>query len=428
MNMKRSRPKLTSPLLPIGVDIIIPPPPYEACSFIDKLLVYASSLVVVGSPLWFYYGIIYIYKKWKQYLKLSKGGNSINANDSDNKGSNSNYTSSGESSSERQEHDNIHTTQSQRNKYKQLATKYGTALTIMLILSIWGPHRNKRIGEWLNVRQWRLWDAWLNYVGFTVLHDRGDDAGNSAATNSNSNNHQQEFDPMNDPAMYAFVPHGIFPFGLAFSCLPQRGYENTWGLFRPVVATATRLFPLVRTFIAWMGGVDASRNAVSSALSEPGGSSSRRLGISPGGIAEMFETFPKSGYHKNDEAALLKDRNGLFKLAVKHNIPVIPVYCFGATKMFRRVQLPYFLETLSRALRISLCILYGKMGLPVPFRQRLMYVIGRTIWPSISNNGVDADFDDQVKQMHKAFCKEIIRVFDRNKEHYGWKDKTLRLV
>ena len=95
------------------------------------------------------------------------------------------------------------------------------------------------------------------------------------------------------------------------------GYENTWGLFRPVVATATRLFPLVRTFIAWMSGVDASRNAGSSALSEPGGSSSRRLGISPGGIAEMFETFPKPGYHKNDEAVLLKDRNGLFKLAVK---------------------------------------------------------------------------------------------------------------
>lgn len=295
------------------------------------------------------------------------------------------------------------------------------------MISIWGPHRSKRVGEWLDVRRWRLWDAWLNYVGFTVLHDRGD---NSKDAISHNNNHQ-EFDPLTSPAMYAFVPHGIFPFGLAFSCLPSRGYEQTWGLFRPVVATATKLFPLVRTFISWMGGVDASRSAVSSSLSQQ---TDNRLGISPGGIAEMFETFPKPGYHPNDEAALLKDRNGLFKLALKHNVPIVPVYCFGATKMFRRVQLPYFIETLSRALKISLCLLFGKLGLPIPFRQRLMYVIGKTIWPpaGTSSDALSSltgdEFDEQVKQMHEAFCNEIIRIFDRNKEHYGWKDKTLRIV
>jgi hypothetical protein len=25
----------------------------------------------------------------------------------------------------------------------------------------------------LDVRRWRLWDAWLNYVGLTVLRDAG---------------------------------------------------------------------------------------------------------------------------------------------------------------------------------------------------------------------------------------------------------------
>ena len=148
----------------------------------------------------------------------------------------------------------------------------------------------------------------------------------------------------------------------------------------------------------------------------------------------MFESYPKPGYHPNDEAALLKDRNGLFKLAVQHNIPIVPVYTFGATKMFRRVQLPYIFELVSRALRISLCLLYGKLGLPIPFRQRLMYVIGKTIWPSITTSSSDVNslageqFDERVQQMHDAFCKEIIRIFDRNKTHYGWKDKTLRLV
>ena len=233
------------------------------------------------------------------------------------------------------------------------------------------------------------------------------------------------------------MPHGIFPFGLALSCLPERGYVGTWGHFRPVVATATRLFPLVRTFIDWMGGVDASRRAVSRALSPPpggtrrrGGGDGRRLGISPGGIAEMFETYPKPGYHPNDEAVLLRHRDGVFRLALKHGVPIVPVYCFGATKMFRRVQLPRFVETLSRALKISLCLLYGRWGLPIPFRQRLTYVVGRAIWPGGATDGATAATTDErlVREMHDAFCDEIGRIFDRNKGHYGWENKTLRLV
>jgi len=378
----------------------------------DKLLVYASSLIVVGSPFWFYGGVIYLYRKWKQYRAIaSLSKENVALGDAADDGR---YTSSGESTQERP--DNVQ----QYETYQKLASRYGAALAILLLLSVWGPHRSRRLGEWLDVRRWRLWDAWLNYIGFTVLHDRGED-------NGGHDNHR-DFDMRTSPAIYAFVPHGIFPFGLAFSCLPESGYGQTWGLFRPVVATATKLFPLVRTFIAWMGGIDASRSAVSSALTRD----NARVGISPGGIAEMFETYPKPGYHPNDEAALLKQRNGIFKLALRHKMPIIPVYCFGATKMFRRVQLPQFIETLSRALKISLCILFGKLGLPIPFRQRLMYVIGKAIWPVLTSGEISdlpvEEFDQRVQEMHDAFCNEIERIFDRNKGHYGWENKTLRLV
>merc|ERR1712029_460973 len=101
--------------------------------------------------------------------------------------------------------------------------------------------------------------------------------------------------------------------------------------------------------------------------------------------------------------------------------------------MFRRVQLPHFIETLSRALKISFCILFGKLGLPIPFRQRMMYVIGKTIWPPSAKNGDESslsgeEFNMRVKEMHAAFCNEIARIFDRNKAHYGWENKTLRIV
>ena len=443
--------------LPPGVEVLVSPPPYEVCTLVDRLLVYASSLIVVGSPVWFYGGIIYLYRKWKKYRSLAAATEAAR-HESGGGGASStvrcrgtrqrtssddgNYTSStGESSQEMNEQETQ--TQSHRqqteqyNNYKRLATRYGVALAAIILISIWGPHRDKRVGEWLGVKKWRLWDAWLNYVGFTVLKDSGDDDHTIIQTNPHSAiPNQEEFDIHTSPSIFAFVPHGIFPFGLAFSCLPERGHEQTWGLFRPVVATATKLFPLVRTFISWMNGVDASRSAVSRALAPPYTSDHPgRVGVSPGGIAEMFETYPKPGFHPNDEAALLKDRNGLFKLAMKHKLPIVPVYCFGATKMLRRVQLPAFVETLSRMLKISLCLFFGKLGLPIPFRQRLMYVMGKTLFPPLPRDGVNTsmmeggeEFDERVQEMHDAFCNEITRIFERNKDHYGWGNKNLRLV
>ena len=388
-----------NPLLPQGVEIIVPPPSFEACTIVEKLLVYATSLIIVGSPFWFYGGIIWLYSKWKQYRLLAAQCNS---------------NSTDESIDEEQ------TRSEQYKRYRQLAKRCGALLTTLVLLSILGPHRNIKLGSALKVRTWRLWDAWLNYVGFSVLKDHG---------KARYKTIHPEFDMKTSPAMFAFIPHGIFPFGLAFSCLPEHGYQSTWGPFRPVVATATKLFPFVPTLISWMGGIDASRNSVSEALS----THPQRIGISPGGIAEMFETFPKPGFHPNDEAALLKDRMGMFKLALQHKLPIVPVYVFGATKMFRRVQLPQFIESFSRMFKISICLFFGKLGLPIPFRQRLMYVMGKTIFPPLAD-GEDfsmldsGDFNQRAQDMHDAFCEEIIRIFDRNKEHYGWANKTLRIV
>lgn len=386
----------------------------------DKFLVYASSIIVVGSPIWFYGFIITAFRRWRHYRQLANAASARAASNNIIKYA----TSSGESSEERSEkqpllsQEEIQQSILDYEKYQRLAKRYCAALVTVLVLSIWGPHRSRKVGEFLRVRKWRLWDAWLNYVGYTVLHDKGvEGQANTNLGMPRMNNPQAANDT---DAILAFVPHGIFPFALAFSCLPQRGYEETWGVFRPVVATATKLFPLVRTFIAWMGGIDASRSAVSSALNL-----SDTVGIAPGGIAEMFETYPKPGFHRNDEA--FRVRNGIFKLALKHNRPVVPIYCFGATKMLRRVQLPVFIENLSRMLKISLVLFFGKLGLPIPFRQRLMYVMGKTLYPPLDIGSGDL-LDQQAQEMHHRFCDEIVRIFENNKDHYGWGNKSIRLV
>lgn len=173
---------------------------------------------------------------------------------------------------------------------------------------------------------------------------------------------------------------------------------------------------------------DASRSAVDKALSQ-----GSRIGIAPGGIAEMFEGYPKQGTHPDDEYTII--RKGIFRMAVKHGFPIIPVYCFGSTKLLRRLQLPYLVERISLLLRVSLVIFYGQGFLPVPFRQKLLYIMGRPIYPSpqidrhkYKSPNTAGQFDEAVDEMLNKYCEEMIRIFDRQKESYGWAHKTLQII
>jgi hypothetical protein len=250
-----------------------------------------------------------------------------------------------------------------------------------------------------------------------------------------------------DPAiLFAFVPHGIFPFGIAFGVLPEIAARRAFGYFRPIAATATRFFPIVSDLLQWVDVIDASRDNVHRALSSssttttlPSVSSSseygnfrRRVGLVPGGIAEIFQGYPKPNTHPDEEYAII--RKGFLRMALQHNVAVVPVYCFGATKMMRRLQLPAIVEQLSNWYRISICIFYGVCGLPIPYRQRLLYVMGNPIVPPSSSSSSSSASNlllneaAQVDDMHKQFCDELHRIFDRHKEAYGWGQKSLQLI
>jgi Diacylglycerol acyltransferase len=163
---------------------------------------------------------------------------------------------------------------------------------------------------------------------------------------------------------------------------------------------------------------DASRSAVDRALSN-----GDRIGIVPGGIAEIFEGYPKSGTKPDEEYSIV--RKGFLQLAYRHKIPVVPIYCFGSTKMFRRLNLP-FLEQLSSLVRASLVVFYGVWGLPIPYRQKLLYVIGNAIYPPSTSTISNPDL--AVDAMHEQFCTELHRIFDRHKEAYGWGHKSLHVL
>lgn len=280
---------------------------------------------------------------------------------------------------------------------------YGTLLVSLVILGITGPHRSPRVGRYLDFRKWKLWRAWTNYFAIEMV------------TNSVVPIDKKE------QAILAVSPHGIFPFSLAFALLPQKIVDIV-GEYRPVVATATNLFPFVKTILSWMHSVDATRSSVDRSLSN-----GDRIGIAPGGILEMFENYPKKGRKPNEECVLLESRKGFIRMAIKHGVPVIPVFCFGGSKAFKRLQFPPFVEKISNTLRISLCILFGRWGLPVPFFTKLLYAIGSPIYPPRLNDSECLN-DTQVNVMHERYCNELRKLFETYKEDYGWSNKQIRFV
>lgn len=361
---KRSRPLSTSvyPLRPPGSEIIVKFNENDLTNY-DRAVVYLSSLFFVGGVFWV--PALYAWA-WKKFHSIPK--------------------------SER----------------KRRAVYIGFIVAASAFFAV-GPHRSPRVGEWIHVHNWSLWKSWLRFFAFEIVADQGFDSVKKLIDN---------------PAIVAVSPHGLFPFGLAFAALSDAS-SKAFGRFRAVVASATQLIPWVRDVLKWVDAVDASRYSVNRALSN-----GSRIGLAPGGIAEMFEGYPKSGTHPDEEYAIV--RKGIFRLAVKHGVPIIPVYCFGSTKLLRRLQLPPLVEKISLLLRVSLVIFYGQGFLPIPFRQKLLYVMGNPIYPlspSSTDQSLDqATFDQQVDDMFARYCSEMIRLFDRQKESYGWAHKTLKLL
>lgn len=141
----------------------------------------------------------------------------------------------------------------------------------------------------------------------------------------------------------------------------------------------------------------------------------------------MFEGYPKRGTSPDGEYVIV--RHGVLRLALKHGVPVVPVYCFGSTKLLHRLSFS-FLERLSSLLRASIVLFYGRFGLPIPFRQKLSYVIGHPVHPPIGG-GIIASEDQRnavVETMMDELCHELHRIFDRHKEAYGWGHKSLHLI
>jgi hypothetical protein len=198
------------PLHPPGSRVIVKVGETEL-TLLDRVMVATSSLFIVGSVVWVPAFYVWAYRKWRSIPK----------------------------------HDT------------RRRTLYATLVLAFTGIIAYGPQHSAKIGKLLHVRKWRLWKAWIKFIALEIIADQPGGGVSNNTNNSNGSgntNNGNDLDQQTDQAMFAFVPHGIVPFPIAFAVLPEIA-QRAFGIFRPVVATATALFPFVRDILMWVDSV-----------------------------------------------------------------------------------------------------------------------------------------------------------------------------
>jgi 1-acyl-sn-glycerol-3-phosphate acyltransferase len=270
-----------------------------------------------------------------------------------------------------------------------------TLMLLALVFAVYHPLRrsSRARGLW-------FWDQWIEYFTPLVVLD-GYSRGQRPPRR----------------AMFAMEPHGIFPFPQALTLVGS--LRKVFGDLRPVGATITTRVPGLRHLLGVTGVVPAEPAAIRQAL-RTGDS----LMIVPGGIGEMFKG---TSARSTSETFLVARRQGFVRLAVEEGAAVIPVVIFGASRIMTLAPFSRFLEPLSRILRMSVLLFWGRWGLPIPQKKRLLYAVGPPIWPPpVPPNGQATEY--AVQAVHAKFVSELQRLFEKYKGVYGWESKTLKIM
>jgi 2-acylglycerol O-acyltransferase 2 len=245
----------------------------------------------------------------------------------------------------------------------------------------------------LDRQQWfvnlPIWELWAKYYQFELI----------STSRLNPLKHY----------LFAEAPHGVFPMGPYISAL----VPNTEAFFggRPfcgVGADVINRLPVWRYFYGFLGFITARRECIIEALK------TKNVRMIPGGVAEMAISSTEQ------ERVFLRARRGFIKLCIQTGADIVPVYHFGNTQIMSQLQFP-ILVWLSRKLRTSVNIFWGRWGLLIGRRCKIVTVVG----PAIPVTQSDNPSEQQVSELQEIYIKAVLELFDKHKHRVGWQNRSL---
>lgn len=216
--------------------------------------------------------------------------------------------------------------------------------------------------------------------------------------------------------IFCVIPHGLAPVGIT----AYPGWTRLFGdrLNHPTAAAAVLKLPVISYFLKAIGYITASSGAIKKALGKE-----EHVLLILDGIAGMFQ---KSG---TQELGYVLARKGVVKIALSTGTPLVPVFGFGHSQLWRVLVDPFgILERLSLTLGVSVTPFcgrpFGLLPFGPPYRTPILMAFGEPIVvPKVEN-----PTQEQIDEYHRKLMEGFLKAFEVHKAAYGWEHKSLKLV
>jgi len=216
-------------------------------------------------------------------------------------------------------------------------------------------------------------------------------------------------DPLPEKAIYSWHPHGLYAISpFIHSCFSITSWSAPVSLATHSFITSV---PLVGLFLIKNKLIPVNEEVIKQELD-------RNISVSliPGGARESFEICQKR------LSLVLKNRKGLFRIAINQQVPIVPVLVFGENDLFIPLKSKwhtYIQDQLQNIFGLHFPFpTWGSLKkwftlLQKPFDQPVKTVVGEPVYP---------EKDDTVEKLRSKYITALDALYKKHKP-VGWADE-----